>query len=446
MNEKVFDKIIGYTTVKKELAQIADCLLRSDSYAEMGVYPPRGLLLFGEPGVGKSLMADCLIEASGRPVVVCRKTAPDGEFVKAIKESFDEAAAAAPSVILLDDMDKFANGDSRHPDAEEYVTVQSCIDECRGKNVFVLATANNVRNLPKSLLRAGRFDRRIEVIAPEGADAEAIIAHYLKNKPCAAALDPAAIARIMNGKSCAELETVINEAGLLACYDRAPAITMRHFLLAALRVVYHIAGSVPEEGDLFALPEVKSHLRDGRHATVQVAYHEAGHAAVAELLEPGSVSLVTLYGDEEDGHISGFVIHNRRKSDPCRCAYNDVRIGLGGKAALDTKFGIADLGTGDDLDHAYSRLREILSCRCPDDLTLHADDTLPDSEDMKFRQEVVLADGINREYRAVKRLLAMNREFLDKLAAALAEKHILTSDDVRAIRESCDIVTGDTAA
>ena len=171
MNMKEFDAIIGYSAVKKELEQIADVLKNDVPYKRLGVTPPHGLLIHGEPGVGKTLMATALVKASGRKVFICRKDQPNGDFVKAIKNAFDQAASETPSIIFLDDMDKFSNGDERHPDAEEYVTVQSCIDEIRDKEVFVLATANNLRCLPRSLLRAARFHHIIPIDAPHGEDA-----------------------------------------------------------------------------------------------------------------------------------------------------------------------------------------------------------------------------------------------------------------------------------
>ena len=232
-----FDKIIGYSAVKRELKQIADTLKNREVYAKLGVSSPRGLLLYGEPGVGKSLMASAVIEESGRKAFVCRKDQPNGDFVKVIKATFEKAVENAPSIVLLDDMDKFANGDEHHPDAEEYVTVQSCIDEAKDKEVFVLATVNNMRCLPRSLHRAGRFDRVIEIDTPRGQDALAIISHYLKSKKVINSVDAKTIARIMDGRSCAELETVINEAGLYAGYERAEFITMDHFMEALMRTV-----------------------------------------------------------------------------------------------------------------------------------------------------------------------------------------------------------------
>ena len=198
---KAFEKIIGYEAIKKELAQISDVLANKEVYQRLGVSSPRGLLLHGDPGVGKTLMASAVIKASGRKAFICRKDRPNGDFVKAIKKTFKDAAESAPSIVLLDDMDKFANGDDSHPDAEEYVTVQSCIDDIKGKEVFVLATANQQRALPRSLLRAGRFDRVIEVNNPHGEDAVKIIEHYIKKKKFVGDMDAVTVARIMDGHS-----------------------------------------------------------------------------------------------------------------------------------------------------------------------------------------------------------------------------------------------------
>ena len=105
-----FDRIIGYSEEKRELQQLADILKNKAAYEKLGVTSPRGLLLYGDPGVGKTLMAEALIKASGRPAYICRKDISDGSFVSAIKKTFYDAAANDPAIVFLDDMDKFANG------------------------------------------------------------------------------------------------------------------------------------------------------------------------------------------------------------------------------------------------------------------------------------------------------------------------------------------------
>ena len=116
-----FDKIIGYELIKEELRQLADCLKSTNKYRTRGVSIPRGLLLEGDPGVGKTSMTMCLVAESGRKAFICRKDTHDGDFVEHIREVFEEAEENAPSIVVLDDMDKFANAEGRNCYAEEYV-------------------------------------------------------------------------------------------------------------------------------------------------------------------------------------------------------------------------------------------------------------------------------------------------------------------------------------
>ena len=119
------DKVIGYNPVKKELYRILDVLNNSEKYAELGVHIPKGVMLEGEPGIGKSLMALSFMEECNRKSYIIRKNKPDGTFVDCIRETFEEAMNNEPSIIFLDVIDKFANEDYSHCDAEEYVTVQA---------------------------------------------------------------------------------------------------------------------------------------------------------------------------------------------------------------------------------------------------------------------------------------------------------------------------------
>ena len=107
MNE--FDNIIGYTAVKADLEQLCDALRNPTAYTKLGASTPHGLLLYGEPGVGKTLMATSLIAASGRPSFTCRKDQSGSDFIKVIRETFAQAKENAPSIVFLDDLDKFSN-------------------------------------------------------------------------------------------------------------------------------------------------------------------------------------------------------------------------------------------------------------------------------------------------------------------------------------------------
>jgi len=429
-----FDMIIGYAAVKKELCQIADILRNRDAYDKLGVSTPRGLLLHGEPGVGKSLMASAVIEESGRPAFICRKAKPDGDFIKEIKATFDKAVAEAPSIVYLDDMDKFANGDERHPDAEEYVTVQSCIDETKGKEVFILATANNLRCLPRSLYRVGRFDRTIKIDTPHGQDAIEIITRYLSTKKVVENVDAKTIARIMNGRSCAELETVINEAGLYAGYERAESITMEHFMEACMRTVFNVSATLEDYDD----DDVYTRLSDSDNVIAQIVYHETGHAVVSEILCPESVSLVSAYNS--GGARGGFInYYNDETCAPLYWAKSRIIGALGGMAAIEQKYGIFDLGCERDLENAFDRTKELVVNNCISGFHLHCNG-YEDSEHLKAEQEQAVSAEIEKFYRKAKEIISLNHDFFEKIAAALAEKKLLSAVDIQKIKSECTIV------
>ena len=429
-----FDKIIGYSAVKKELKQIADTLKNREVYAKLGVSSPRGLLLYGEPGVGKTLMANAVIAESGRRAFICRKDQPNGDFVKVIKATFEKAMENAPSIVLLDDMDKFANGDERHPDAEEYVTVQSCIDEAKGKEVFVLATVNNMRCLPRSLHRAGRFDRVIEIDTPRGEDALAIIAHYLKNKKVVDNVDAKTIARIMDGRSCAELETVINEAGLYAGYERADFITMDHFMEALMRTVFDVPAAADELED----EDFYSSLDDSKKFASQIVYHEAGHAVVSEVLCPESVTLVSAHN--RGGRSGGFTdYYNDKSQSPLYWKKSRIVSALGGIAAIEQKYGIFDVGGECDLDQAFGRTKQLIVNTCISGFHLHGNG-YEDTGSLRSEQEKAVAAEVEKFYKKAKEIISLNFEFFEKIAAALAKKKLLSAVDIQKIKSECTVV------
>ena len=429
---KAFEKIIGYESIKKELAQISDVLANNEVYQKLGVSSPRGLLLHGVPGVGKTLMASAVIHASGRKAFICRKDKPNGDFVKAIKKTFKDAAEAAPSIVFLDDMDKFANGDEHHTDTDEYVTVQSCIDAVKGKEVFVLATANRLHVLPRSLRRAGRFDRVIEVHNPHGEDAVKIIDHYMKKKKFVGDIDAVSVARIMDGHSCAELETVINEAGLYAGFERSDEITMDHFMRACLHTIHNVPNEVLNGTDF------DTDLTDGNDPRTRVIYHEAGHATVAEVLNPGSVTLISAYSREwESGGFTSY--YGNGFSGAAESQQKRILGALGGMAALDQKFGIIDLGISGDLDQAFRSVWNLVTENCLCGFHLHSN-SYNDSGDLKAKQEQATAAEVERFYKKTKEILSLNHEFFEAIAKALSVKGVLAASDIQRIRSDCQCV------
>ena len=417
---KEFEKVIGYESVKTELARICDVLTNAEKYAKLGVKLPSGLLLHGEPGVGKTTMAECFIEACGRKAFTCRKLKPDGDFVNEITRTFEDAKKAAPSIIFLDDMDKFANGDSNHCNSEEYVTVQSCIDDAKGKDVFVLATANSLNNLPKSLLRAGRFDKIIEVENPAGKEAEAIIAYYLGQKKFVADVNVGEIARILDGKSCADLETVINEAGIYAGFAGKESIDMDDIVRACMRVIFNAPESLEGYSD---------------EVVEKIAYHEAGHAVVAEILEPDSVNIVSVCThDSRTGGITS-VYQPREYFTARHYMENRIRCLLAGKAATEVKYGDVDVGANSDLNRAFSIVERFADDYCSTSFDRWKE--YDASPALVERKEMQITVEIERYYAEARKILIQNRELLDKLAAALVEKKTVIAREIKAIKASC---------
>ena len=414
-----FSQVIGYEEIKNELLRIADTLQDRERYEALGAHPPQGVLLHGEPGVGKTLMANCLIESSGLTAFTCRKTESGEVFLKSIRDTFDKALEHSPAIVFLDDLDKFANDDERHRNSEEYVTVQSCIDEVRGKGVFVLATANDLDNLPDSLLRAGRFDRTYEVAVPDGEDAVRIVRHYLQGKKLDDDMDYQVIADLLDGNSCAVLETVMNEAGLRAGYDRRASISMTDIVEACLQTVLELG---PRNETMTTSVNLRSD-----DASARVVWHEAGHAVVAELLAPGDVVLVcSRKSDSRDG-----MVKTRRaklenaKYELCE---HQILIALAGRAANEIIYGDVDAGAESDLIKASRMMRTMMSDLC--DCGLRQPDWHP-SEIGQFLNEQVMTARLEIYYRQARRMLIEHRDFLNRVATALAEKGYLLANDMK---------------
>lgn len=420
---KEFNQVVGYESVKIELERIIDMMIHPEKYARLGVTTTKGLLLHGDPGVGKTLMAKCFIEASKRKAFTVRKDTPDGDFVKMIKQTFDDAKEVAPSIVFLDDMDKFANEDENHKNAEEFVTIQSCIDDVKEDEVFVLATANDLDNLPGSLLRSGRFDKKVMLENPTGKDAELIVKHYLENKTVSDDVDAKEVARLLDGRSCAALETVINEAGVYSGFAGKEKIDMSDVVRSFMRIVYES----PEDLD----------LKDSRYIR-NLAVHEAGHALVAEVLEPESVTLATIDKHMGDG-TGGFVSFQNDENyfESKHFMENRIRECLAGRAATEVVFGTTDLGTRSDLIRAFSILRRFVDNYC--DFGFDFWQGLDSSEDLSKRKTLLMRTEMDRYYLQTKRIIVENREFLDKLTDSLMEKKVLVSRDIRNIKAGCTI-------
>ncbi len=411
-----FDRIIGYESVKRELRQIADMIKNFPKYEALGAKMPRGMILYGAPGVGKTLLAKALIEEVGVPGAIIRHDMARDTFCDHIKMTFESFVTEGErSIILLDDLDKFSMDEKN---GEEFAVVQACIDSVKDKGVFVIATANDIKLLPKSLTRSGRFDRNIKVAYPVGEEAVKIITHYMNGVKVSEGINYEDIAKMLTGRSCATLESVINTAAIEAAFEGKENIEMEDFVKATLTDVYGLENRCGE------LSIEKQE---------EIAYHEAGHAVIAEVLMPGYIGMVSLSSDMFSS-MGGFVL---RCKEPERRAY-EILISLGGKAASEMKYGKIASGTSSDLDNAIHHLLQSIT-RVGSAGCNHLEMPNIDSDIYLSNREQVVYSELERYLFKAKEIIAQNREFLDKVAKELLEKQTLLYSDMKRIRESCTI-------
>lgn len=415
-----FDKIIGYEDIKAELSRFANVLKEPEKYSKLGVTTPSGIMLYGDPGVGKTLMAKCFIAETGCKVFTLRKDKPNGDFVKQIKETFEAAKKGSDeiSIVFLDDMDKFANEDTDHQDAEEYVAIQSCIDECKGYGVFAFATVNDIRFLPESLLRAGRFDKKIKIDIPYGKDAELIIHHYLNQKRVVEDIDVEEISRLMVDHSCAELEMVVNEAGIYAGYYGKELIEHEDIVRACKRVIFDFPECITPTNNPY---------------DKYIAVHEAGHAVIAEMLNPGSVTLVSLCNrlDKRNG-LTKILLPEGWEFSKELIEHTIIET-LGGKAATEIVYGVADVGCVSDMQDVSFNVEKLIDDNCTVGFDTFAS---PDSSQyLKEKKDILIASEINRYYQIAKKIIVENRPFIDAVTEALLDHKTVTYREMQRIKK-----------
>ena len=410
---KHFENIIGYEHIKFELERIIDCINNKEKYEKLGVKIPKNILFYGMPGVGKTLFAKAFINSLNRNKYIIRKNKPDGEFVNEINKVINEAMSNTPSVVLLDDLDKFSNNDDDHQNTDEFVVVQSLIDETKDKDVYFIATANEINDMPESLIRPGRFANKIEFEGPTLKDATLIIKHYLSDKCVDKDVDYEEIARILDGGTCALLEDVINEAGLIAGFSNKEIITMDDIIKASLRVIY----DAPENFE-----------NKSKYQIELGAFHEAGHTVAAEVLEKGSVNLVSIanyFGNK--GGVTSQTNNDDYWYDFDKMQ-NRVIVLLAGKASTEVMLNKTDVGCTSDLHRA----RRIIA-RFFDDYGI-ADfkyTSMGTGEEVQNYKDQWVVQKLNEYYDMAKDLLINNKDKVNKLAGHLISNSTIVRKDIQ---------------
>lgn len=391
-----FDNVAGVDEEKEELEEIVEFLKTPKKFTDMGARIPKGVLLVGQPGTGKTLLAKAVAGEAGVPFF----SISGSEFVEMfvgvgasrVRDLFDQAKKNAPSIIFIDEIDavgrqRGAGLGGGHDEREQ--TLNQLLVEMDGfgtnEGVIVLAATNRPDVLDKALLRPGRFDRQIVVSAPDVKSREQILEVHARKKKLAEDVDLKTVARNTSGFAGADLENILNEAALLAARRNLDCIGMKEIEDAMVKVTMG--------------PEKKTRVRSEKENKL-VAYHEAGHAVVSRYLptqdKVHQISIVprgmaggyTMYRPAEDKSfrsktemeesivslLGGRVAEKLILDDISTGASNDIERATAISRAMVTKYGMSEkLGTitfgadqeevflGRDLAHAKEYSEETAS-------------------------------------------------------------------------------------
>ena len=279
-NRVTFNDVAGVDEEKEELEEIVEFLKNPRKFTEMGARIPKGVLLVGQPGTGKTLLAKAVAGEAGVPFFIISGSDFVEMFVgvgaSRVRDLFEEAKKKAPCIVFIDEIDavgrqRGAGLGGGHDEREQ--TLNQLLVEMDGfsanEGVIVLAATNRPDVLDKALLRPGRFDRQIVVSAPDVKAREEILEVHSRKKKLAPDVDLKTIAKNTSGFSGADLENVLNEAALLAARRNKPEISMTEVEDAMVKVTMG--------------PEKRTRVRSEKEQKL-VAYHEAGHAVVSRFL------------------------------------------------------------------------------------------------------------------------------------------------------------------
>ncbi|MFN4071603.1 MAG: ATP-dependent zinc metalloprotease FtsH, partial [Thermus caldifontis] len=275
-----FKDVAGHEEAKRELMEVVDFLKNPKKYLELGAEIPKGVLLVGPPGTGKTLLARAVAGEAGVPFFSVSASEFMEMFVgvgaSRVRSLFEDARRNAPSIIFIDELDSIgrkrgAGIGGGHDEREQ--TLNQILSEMDGfekdTSVIVLAATNRPDILDPALLRPGRFDRQVVVGLPALEERRDILLVHMRGKPIAEEVDALELAHLTPGFSGADLKNLVNEAALLAARDGAKQIRKEHFLKALDKIVLGLER-----------PALKLSEEEKR----AVAYHEAGHAVVGEVL------------------------------------------------------------------------------------------------------------------------------------------------------------------
>ncbi len=443
-----FMDVAGMDNVKQELRETVEFLKAPAKFIKFGARVPKGVLLMGAPGTGKTLLARAVAGEAEVPFYSISASEFIEMFVgvgaSRVRDMFQKAKAAHPSIIFIDEIDSIgrtrgAGLGSGHDEREQ--TLNQLLSEMDGfeahEEVIVMAATNRPDVLDPALLRPGRFDKHIVVDRPGWKERKAILQIHTRTKKLAQDVDLENIARGTTGMTGADLENLANEAALTAIRKNEDAITARDFEEAKDKI---LMGTVREE----TISEFEKRI---------TAYHESGHALVAlELPNTDPVHKVSIVPRGMAMGMTQMLPEEDRHYYPKAYLMSKLSVALGGRAAERSVFNDVSSGAQSDLKEATSlaekmvaqwgmseRLGPVNFGRGEEHPFLGRELAMPKrySEEMSWIMDQEIQKlMVEAEAKAVE-IIEKNRDVLDNLASALLQTEVLEKSDVaRIVRES----------
>lgn len=433
-----FDDVAGEDEAKENLAEIVDYLHNPKKYTDAGASMPKGLLLVGPPGTGKTMLAKAVAGESGVPFF----SISGSEFVEMfvgmgaskVRDLFKQAKEKAPCIVFIDEIDaigkkrdgQIGGNDEREQTLNQLLTE---MDGFEGNNgVIILAATNRPESLDPALTRPGRFDRRVPVELPDLKGREAILKVHAKKIKPADDVDFHTIARMASGASGAELANIVNEAALRAVRQG--------------RIIVHEADLEESVEVVIAGYQKKNAVLSDQEKKV-VAYHEIGHALVAALQSHSApVQKITII-PRTSGAL-GYTMQVEQGDKYLMTKEeieNKIATFTGGRAAEEVVFNQITTGASNDIEQATKLARamitrygmsdefDMVALETVTNQYLGGDASLACSADTQKEIDRQVTELVKKQHQKAKKLLLDNRDKLDELSNYLYEKETITGEE-----------------
>ncbi len=440
-NKVTFKDVAGLAEAKVEIMEIVDFLRKPEKYRELGGKIPKGALLVGPPGTGKTLLAKAVAGEANVPFF----SISGSDFVEMfvgvgasrVRDLFRQAKEKAPCIVFIDEID--AIGRARGKNAgfsgndERENTLNQLLTEMDGfgtnSGVIVLAATNRADILDKALMRAGRFDRQIDVGLPDLKEREEIFNVHLKPLKLAPGLDRAFLAKQTPGFSGADIANVCNEAALIAARSNKSHVDKEDFLAAVDRIV----GGLEKKNKIITPEERRT-----------IAYHEAGHATVSWVLEHANPLIKVTIIPRGKALGAAWYLPEERQITTREQLLDEMASTIAGRVSEQVHFGTISTGALNDLERvtkqaysmvAYLGMSEKVGNLSYYDSTGQSDMafTKPYSEQTAQQIDKEVRELIDSAYDLAEKTIHKHREGIAELAELLLEKEVVFSEDMERI-------------